>query len=124
MSKLTGYEKAVLEKLLHNACIARDGGRCVRCGRTEKLCASHIYRKGTYQRMRYLLENTLTLCFYCHMRWWHKNPLEASAWAQTVVAPETMARLKLASQTINKKPIDYKLLGVYLKSEIKKHENA
>ena len=124
MPKLTKYEKKTLEELLHNACIARDGGRCVRCGRTEKLCASHIYPKGTYQRMRYLPENVITLCNQCHIFWWHKHPLEASEWVKTVVEPETMARLKLASQTINKKPIDYKLLGVYLKSEIKKYENA
>jgi hypothetical protein len=41
---------------------ARDGNRCVMCGRTEGLEAHHIWRKTTYSEGRFELGNGITLC--------------------------------------------------------------
>lgn len=59
MPKPTAYEKRILEKLFHNAIHLRDGGKCRRCGTDSRLSASHIYPKGTYQKMRYDIDNAL-----------------------------------------------------------------
>ena len=120
--KLTKHEKSVMEKLLHEACVLRDEGKCRKCGKSNTLCASHIYPKGKYKRMRYLLDNVISLCYYCHIHWWHKNPIEAKEWADENIDTVIMCKLKLATQTIDKKPIDYKMLRVGLENEIKKYK--
>jgi hypothetical protein len=58
----------------------RDGNKCVRCQRTDTLAPSHVYPKGKYPRLRFMVINILTMCYGCHIHWWHKNPIEASEW--------------------------------------------
>ena len=117
-------EKKELKKevkgLVHDVCLLRDGGKCLRCGSTEGLCASHIYPKGKYKKMEFVLENVKTLCFACHIPWWHKNPIEAKEWLEENIDPERLGRLKLMTQYINKKPIDFKMIKIYLEQEIER----
>lgn len=58
----------------------RDGFKCVRCGKSNPQWAHVISRSRTF--LRWLTENALSLCNGCHIFWWHKNPLEATAWFQ------------------------------------------
>ena len=61
----------------------RDNFVCVRCGKkVEGMNAhgGHIYNEGTYRSMSADVDNILTMCYYDHINWWHKNPIEASAW--------------------------------------------
>ncbi len=67
------------------------------------------------------MDNVKTLCYPCHINWWHKNPLEAAEWFEKTY-PERAKRLKLMSQ-VSGKIIDYKLLKIYLNQEIKKYAN-
>jgi hypothetical protein len=30
--------------------------------------------------LRYDEKNVITLCYHCHLNWWHKNPIEAGEW--------------------------------------------
>ena len=58
---------------------ARDK-RCLRCGSLDNLQASHSIPVSHGNRLRYDGQNVITLCFHCHLSWWHKNPIEAGEW--------------------------------------------
>lgn len=123
MAKLTKYEKAILEKLFHSAIRLRDKAQCKRCGSNVRLSASHIYPKGTYQKMRYDIDNALLLCYRCHIHWWHKNPIEAWEWYTKTVDKNIQERLKLRSQYTDKTPQDWKLIKIVLEAKIKEYAN-
>jgi 5-methylcytosine-specific restriction endonuclease McrA len=57
----------------------RDGC-CVRCGATTNLQCSHTIPKSHGNILRYDERNGITLCYHCHLSWWHKNPVEAGEW--------------------------------------------
>ena len=61
----------------------RDNFTCVRCGKKgsgSSIHASHILPKGEYPKFEFEEWNLKCLCMYCHLQWWHKNPLEAYQW--------------------------------------------
>lgn len=118
MPKHSKHQTAVLRKLQHEACVLRDK-KCCKCGRTQKLQASHVYPKGTHRSMEYDLDNVKTLCYCCHIHWWHKNPIESATWFNEKY-PDRAKRLKLMSQTSHGVP-DYNLIKLYLEQEIKKY---
>lgn len=122
MLGLSKTQKEDLEKLLHQACVLRDGNKCLKCHKTKTLQASHIYPKGRYQKMRYVLDNVKTLCYACHMHFWHKNPIEANEWLRTVVSAERLEKLKLMSQYVDKTPFDYNLTKIFLEQKIQEYE--
>ena len=76
---MTKAERKKLKKLLHQLVVVRDK-RCLKCGGTKRLSASHIYPKGSYPHLQWNPRNVKALCYFHHLHWWHKNPLEASAW--------------------------------------------
>ncbi|MDI6808179.1 MAG: hypothetical protein QME66_04240 [Candidatus Eisenbacteria bacterium] len=114
--KPTKTQKARLYTLLRKAVIRRDGEICQKCGKTQILHLSHIYPKGKYRRMEFELDNVKLLCAGCHIFWWHKNPIEAHEWLQTVVPKERLDKLRLQAQYIDKSPIDYAALELYLEN--------
>ena len=99
--KRKAVSETLLKKLRAQACFKRDGHKCLRCGATSGLSPSHIYPQGRYPRMKWELDNVKTLCWACHIYFWHGNPMEAKEWIKTVVAPERLARLKKMSQDNN-----------------------
>ena len=66
---------AALDTQVRQRVFERDGYRCVRCGKTEGLQAAHILPKGHYPRLRFELDNILSLDVGCHLYWAHKDPL-------------------------------------------------
>jgi len=54
--------------------------KCLRCGCLENLQASHSIPVSHGNRLRYDEKNVITLCYHCHLNWWHKNPIEAGEW--------------------------------------------
>lgn len=104
--------------LLRQILSLRDGERCFRCGKTERLQMSHIYPKGRYRSMEMEPYNLQLLCVVCHLFWWHKNPVEAHEWLQAVWPKEWLSRLKLMSQTNSK--LDLGLQRLFLEDELKK----
>jgi len=97
--KPTILQKKKLYALLHEAVRIRDGAKCLKCGRTDKLQLSHIYPKGRYRLMEYLLDNVKLLCLSCHLFWWHKNPIEAHEWLKETLPKARLDKLKLSSNT-------------------------
>ena len=113
--KLSKYEKSVLKELRHNVCIARDGYKCLKCNEKNKpLYASHIYSVGAHKKMEWDIDNVKSLCYQCHILWWHRNPIEANEWLEKNIDKARLDRLKLRSQVIDKTPIDYKLIKIEL----------
>lgn len=78
--------------------LERDGNQCVRCGGTYALCAAHVYPKGKYPRMRFLVINLLSMDYACHIEWWHKNPIEATEWFLKTY-PDRAAQLRQLRDT-------------------------
>src|SRR5437868_924338 len=72
--------KQQADLLVREKVFQRDERRCVRCGNSAVICASHVYPKGKYPRLRWLEINLLTMCLHCHLFWWHKAPVEAGEW--------------------------------------------
>jgi len=118
---LSKTEKKTLNALLHQILELRDRA-CLRCGKPD-FQMSHIYPKGRYRSMEFDPDNVKALCYSCHLHWWHKNPIEAKEWLDTVMPKKRLERLKLASQTRGGR-FDYKLHKLFLEQEIKKLKSA
>lgn len=115
--KLTKHEKKVLTSLVYQCVTKKWGEMCIRCGR-GKGQMSHIYPKGRYKRLEFEPDNVIPLDFSCHIGWWHKNPIEAWEWLQTVVNKKTLEKLKMATLSRDKWSMDYKLQKLYLEQRL------
>jgi ribosomal protein L37AE/L43A len=74
-----------LDLFVREKVFERDGWKCVKCGKSKVsgisvLQVAHVYPKGKYQRLRFEIDNLLSLCYACHMIWLHRNPMEFSSW--------------------------------------------
>lgn len=97
--KPTKTQKAKLNKLLHEICRKRDGDKCLRCFNTERLQLSHIYPKGKCRGMEFMAQNVKLLCVGCHLYFWHKHPVAAKEWLDTVMPKQRLDYLKLCSNS-------------------------
>ncbi len=79
----------------------RDGRRCVRCNSDKAIAPSHVYPKGKYPRLRFLEVNILTMCYGCHIHWWHKHPIESAEWFLKTF-PDRAKQLALLKDTAPK----------------------
>jgi 5-methylcytosine-specific restriction endonuclease McrA len=91
----------VADLLVREQVFERDGRRCVRCGKTDVIAASHVLPKGKYPRLRFLLINLKTLCLGCHLFWWHKDPVSAGEWFVKTY-PERWEQLQILKDTAPK----------------------
>lgn len=111
---MTKSQIKTLDKLLREFVFERDGHKCRRCGKWERLAPSHIYPKGRYHRLRWEPNNVLTFCFACHMIFWHRNPIEAHQWLTDNFSKEFLDQLKLRANYSDSSPMDYQLLRLSL----------
>jgi 5-methylcytosine-specific restriction endonuclease McrA len=74
-------------------------GKCLRCGNRRFLQVSHIFPKGQYRSVEFDPDNAVALCAPCHLYWWHKNPVEAARWIETVTPNEIFAALSLRARS-------------------------
>lgn len=61
----------------------RDENICQKCDKYvegSNCHTSHVIPVSFSLRLAYDIVNLKILCYYCHRRWWHMNPLEATAW--------------------------------------------
>ena len=110
-------QRNTLNKLVREFVILRDK-RCLRCGKTNNLHASHIYPKGKYRKMQFDVNNVKALCLGCHLYWWHKSPIEAKEWAEKTLGKKRLNKLKKQANTVNKNKLDYKQLKSELETKI------
>lgn len=94
-----------LDNLFSKVIRARDG-KCLHCGKLESLQCSHVLPR-TYISVRWNLNNAITLCYRCHIYWWHKYPHEAVAWYDELF-PGRYEQLKVQAEQhfkVNKEDI-------------------
>jgi hypothetical protein len=104
--------------ILREIVMKRDGAKCLRCGKTDRLQLSHIYPRGKYKLMALEPLNLKMLCVGCHLFWWHKSPIEAWEWLRDVMPKERLDWLKVMSQSYGKLP-DLNLLKIALTEDLK-----
>ncbi len=114
---MTKAQKTKLNKLVREYVVLRDKV-CLRCGKSDRLHASHIYPRGKFRKMQFNVDNVKALCLGCHLYWWHKHPIEAKEWAEKTLGKARLNRLKKEANTINKNKLDFKQLESELKSKI------
>ena len=110
-------EKKKLHSLVRQYVLLRDKC-CLRCGKSDRLHASHIYPRGKYPKMQFNLENVKVLCVGCHLYWWHKHPIEAREWAEKTLGEPLLNRLKKQANTINKELWNYKDIKLDIEQKI------
>ncbi len=94
--------------------LRRDLERCLKCGGDKMLQAAHIFPKGKYPLLRYVLENLLTLCYRDHLEWAHKDPVGFTDWIEAVW-PGRIERLRISAGMTRK--VDLKELLLVLEAE-------
>ena len=114
---MTKAQKTKLNKLVREYVVLRDKV-CLRCGKSDRLHASHIYPKGKFRKMQFNVDNVKALCLGCHLYWWHKHPIEAKVWAEKTLGKARLNRLKKEANSINKNKLDFKQLESELKNKI------
>lgn len=119
---MTKYQKAELTKLLREAVFARDGHKCLKCGRTDTLAPAHIYPKGTHQKMRWDTRNVITLCFQHHMHWAHKDPNNFVEWLHETLPKSRLQAIKMRSQVNDRSTQDFNLIKLDLINEKNQYE--
>ena len=86
---MTKAQKTKLNKLVREFVVLRDKV-CLRCGKSDRLHASHIYPKGKFRKMQFNVDNVKALCLGCHLYWWHKHPIEAKEWAEKTLGKASL----------------------------------
>lgn len=114
---MKGTKMRSVDNLFSKVIRSRDG-KCLHCGKTENLQCSHVLPR-TYISVRWNTENAITLCYRCHIYWWHKYPHEAVAWYDSLF-PGKYQDLKLLAEQHLK--IDRKEVLEQLRQELKKQE--
>lgn len=86
MKKKTARQK-IKDKLDKQfACVIRkrDKNVCQHCGVCKEdnraMHVAHVVPKSRGLVFHWDKENALCLCFYCHLQWAHKDPLDFSRW--------------------------------------------
>jgi len=75
--------KKKLEDLVKLYCKVRDNWICQKCGKWVEgsdAHGSHVIPVSQGNQFRFDPENIKTLCYHCHLNWWHKAPLESGQW--------------------------------------------
>ena len=70
-----------LDKLWSQAVRKRDG-ICQRCRKTKASQAAHIFGRSN-MATRWDLMNGIGLCYFCHIIWAHRQPVEFTLWVQS-----------------------------------------
>ena len=73
--------------------IRRRDKVCRKCGTNQNLQNSHIMSRVS-QNLRWDERNAMTLCYKCHLCWWHKEILEAAEWCKIEIGEELYNSLR------------------------------
>ena len=113
--------KQQIDLLVKQYVHSRDGYKCLKCGKGERLQAAHIFPKGRYQRLRFDPLNILSLCVGCHLYWQHKDPIAFLDWI-TVKYPLRIEQLKVCAAAARR--VDLQELLIYWTEQIEKERDT
>lgn len=99
--------KKILDKQFSLEVRTRDKFTCQRCGKKGKFvhCA-HIFSRKCLST-RYDLRNATTLCYYCHLQFAHRCPVEFAEWCKEKLGEALYLELKLKSSIIIDQPREF-----------------
>ena len=99
-----------LKKLVYSYVFERDQSICQKCGKYvtgSNRHPSHIIPQSKGNALKFDPMNILTLCFYDHMIFWHKNPVEAGEWFKKKFPDRLKYLLKHKNKIVKFKELDY-----------------
>lgn len=82
-----------LDQLAREVVFARDGNKCRKCGRTERLQWCHVYSRR-YRWLRWDTNNSFCGCAGCHLTW-HHRPTEGAQWWESSIGQQNYSILRL-----------------------------
>lgn len=112
------------DKVFRQIILKERPNLCEHCRKKDgrQVYVAHILPKGTYPRLRYQRPNILLLCYWCHMEWAHKNPLEFREWLCKYKGESILNDLRLMDRMLPK--MDLKMVHMCLKEQLKEIKNA
>lgn len=87
--------KKKLDKLVKDYVKIRDDHTCQHCHKKVdgvSCQGSHVFSVGSCPSLQFEPLNIKVLCAYCHLRWWHSSPIEATEWFKKTF-PERLEKL-------------------------------
>lgn len=110
-----------LDELVKTNVKKRDNYTCQKCFKRvsgSNAHASHVIPVSRGNALRWDMQNIKTLCFHCHINWWHKHPTESGEWFKKTF-PDRWAYLeKRKYQMVKYSVIDLEELYNKLKENI------
>lgn len=113
-----------LDAFCRKIIFARDGDRCKRCGKgKDQVCLhwSHFISRNK-KSVRWDLRNSCVLCYFCHFRWAHEQPLAYAVFIRHMIGDEEADALTLRGN--KPQPLSPDVVEVwwaYLRAEAKKY---
>lgn len=104
MKKTRQKKTALLDKLFSEFIRNRDG-QCLRCGKKDTLQCSHIASRK-HLAGRWNEWNAITLCYSCHLHWWHKEPVEAAKWLESCLPLYYNESLRVKGTVVKHQDLD------------------
>ena len=90
-----------LDAFCRKLVMARDHEQCRRCGKGKLQVAlhwAHVISRSK-KSVRWDLKNSFCLCYYCHFRWAHEQPLAFAAWVREQIGDDAADTLTLRGNT-------------------------
>jgi hypothetical protein len=118
----------ITNKMLDDACravvFARDGYRCVMCGKTTRLQWSHVYNRS-YRSLVWVPLACKTLCAGCHKFKWHEPPpgFDPKSWFRSRF-PGRMEEIDAFYFANKGKKIDRRMTLIWLQQELKRYQKV
>jgi len=115
MRKATGVKYWIKECDEAYSELIREKGFCEWCGnRAGMLQCSHVIPR-TNKTLRWDIFNGLSLCYFCHIRVWHSDPLKAMRWFSEKYPERYSYLMENRNKIIKRIPEDYQILLKNLK---------
>lgn len=84
---------------IHSKKVRARDKKCQKCLKAPATQCAHIFEREKLST-RWDMENCIGMCFYCHLYWAHRSPVEFTLWVQERMGKEKFAALKKRSQKI------------------------
>lgn len=72
---------------------------CRKCKKAPASQAAHIFGRGNLTT-RWLPANGLGMCYYCHIIWAHREPVEFTLWVKEQIGERNFNDLRIKALTI------------------------
>ena len=72
---------------------------CRKCKKTKSTQCAHIFSRSN-MATRWEMDNLLGMCYYCHIFWAHRNPVEFAEWCKEEIGIKKYNKLKKLAATI------------------------